>query len=85
MNNASVFGQERARFFHLYCKSFISEIILTCYQTQLAVLRKEMRNTGGQGHRESDQVNEGYFNDDVGHPASGCAAIIGTAKIAFQI
>jgi len=48
-------------------------------------LRKEVRDTGGQGPRESDQVNEGYFNDDVSLPASGCAAIVGTAKIAFQI
>jgi hypothetical protein len=48
-------------------------------------LRKEVRDTGGQGPGESNQVNKGYFNNDVSHPASGCAAIVGTTKIAFQI
>lgn len=58
MNNALVPGKEKTRFFHFYQESFISDIVLKHHQTQMAILRKEMRNRGVQESIESNQVEE---------------------------
>ena len=85
MNNALVPGKEKARFFHLYQESFIADIFLTYHQAQMAILRKEVGNRGVQESTESNQVKKCDFNNDVSHPAPGCAAIVGAAEIALQI
>jgi hypothetical protein len=83
MNNALIPGKEKARFFHLYQESFIADIVFTYHQAQMAILRKEVGNGGVQESTESNQVKNCDFNNDVSLPASGCAAIVGTAKIAL--
>jgi hypothetical protein len=85
MNNAFVPGKEKARFFHFYQKFFIADIILIYHQTQMAILRKELRNRGVQESTESNQVKKCNFNNNVNLPASGCVTIIRAPEIAFDI
>ena len=85
MNNALVSGKEKARFFHLYQESFIADIVLKYHTTQVAILRKEVRNRGAQGSTESNQVKKCDFNNNVGFQASGSVTIIRTPEIAFDI
>jgi len=85
MNNAFVPGKKKARFFHFFHKYFISDIVLTYHQAQLAILRKEVRDRGGQESTESNQVKKCDFNNNVSLPASGCVTIIQAPEIAFDI
>ncbi len=85
MNNALVSGKEKARFFHLYQESFIADIVLIYHQTQMAILRKEVRNRSVQDLTESNQVKKCDFNNNVSLSASGCVTIIRAPEIAFDI
>lgn len=85
MNDAFVPGKEKARFFHFYQEFFIADIVLTYHQAQMAILRKEVRDRGGQESTESNQVKKCNFNNNVSFPASGCVTIIRAPEIAFDI
>ena len=85
MNNALIPGKEKAWFFHLYQKFFIADIVLIYHQTQMGMLRKEMRNRGFQKSTKFNQVKKCNFNNNVSLPAPGCATIIRTSKNTFDI
>lgn len=85
MNNALVHGKKKTRFFHFYQKPFISDIVLTYHQTQIAILRKEVRNRRVQDLTEPNQVKKCDFNDNVSLSASGCVTMVRTPEIAFDI
>jgi hypothetical protein len=85
MNNASVPGKERARFFHFYQESFIADIVLTYHQAQVAILTKEMRTRSVQESTEFNQVKKCDFNNNIGFPTSGCVTISRAPEIAFDI
>jgi hypothetical protein len=85
MNNALVLGKKKTRFFHFYQESFIADVVLIYYQTQMAIFRKEMRNRGVQESAEFNQVKKGNFNNNVGFPASGCVTVIRATETAFDI
>lgn len=51
----------------------------------MAILRKEVRDRGGQESTESNQVKKCNFNNNVSFPASGCVTIIRAPEIAFDI
>jgi len=85
MNNALVFGKEKARFFHFYQKSFIADIVLIYHQAQMAIFRKEIRNRGVQESTKSNQVKKRYFNNNVNLPAPRCVTTIRAPEVAFNI
>lgn len=85
MNSALVFGKEKARFFHFYQESFISDIVLKYHQTQMAILREKVGYGNVQEPAESYEVKKCDLNNYISLSASGCVTIIRAPEIAFDI
>ena len=51
----------------------------------MAILRKEVRDRGGQESTESNQVKKCNFNNNISLPASERVTVIRATEIAFDI
>lgn len=85
MNSTLVFGKEKARFFHFYQESFISDIVFEYHQTQMAILREKVGYGNVQKPAETNEVKKCDLNNYISLSASGCVAIIRASEIAIDI